>query len=156
MHSHPLPPRASAPLKSALPAEAGRTLCRLSATKIFLTVSRMIFPRARKPFSCGRENTERQSHLLVCPKVGTTPRSVWPSPDKVLYHKANIIASKSYNTQSDYRFVHEELHRAAQRADPSPLPMTGSTLFPPMFIHTSSPTTTTRTVVLRPACQRKL
>ena len=50
---------------------------------------------------CGREDRLKASYSLS--ESGHDTKVSWLT-GKALSHKANIIASKSYNTQSDYRF----------------------------------------------------
>jgi TraM recognition site of TraD and TraG len=71
-------------LRSALPGESWRTLFQTFRTKIFLSLSDDFSARTASDL-CGREDQLKVN-------------------GKALSHKANIVASKSYNTQSDYRF----------------------------------------------------
>ena len=87
-------------LRSALPGESWRTLLQTFRTKIFLSL-RTISPRRQRATSADAKTSSKSA--TASRKAGTTPRSVG-SPARPLSHKANIVASKSYNTQSDYRF----------------------------------------------------
>jgi hypothetical protein len=87
-------------LRSALPAESWRTLLQTFRTKIFLSLSDDFSARTASDF-CGREDQLKVSYSLS--ESGHDTKVSWLT-GKALSHKANIIASKSYNTQSDYRF----------------------------------------------------
>lgn len=87
-------------LRSALPAESWRTLLQTFRTKIFLSLSDDFSARTASDL-CGREDRFKVSYTLS--ESGHDTKVSWLT-GKALSHKANIIASKSYNTQSDYRF----------------------------------------------------
>jgi len=87
-------------LRSALPAESWRTLLQTFRTKIFLSLSDD-FSASTASHLCGREDQLKVSYSLS--ESGHDTKVSWLT-GKALSHKANIIASKSYNTQSDYRF----------------------------------------------------
>jgi hypothetical protein len=87
-------------LKSALPADSWRTLLQTFRTKIFLTLSDD-FSASTASHLCGREDQLKVAYSLS--ESGHDTKVSWLT-GKALSHKANIIASKSYNTQSDYRF----------------------------------------------------
>ena len=87
-------------LRSALPAESWRTLLQTFRTKIFLSLSDDFSARTASDL-CGREDQLKVSYSLS--ESGHDTKVSWLT-GKALSHKANIIASKSYNTQSDYRF----------------------------------------------------
>src|SRR5580658_1956035 len=87
-------------LKSALPGESWRTLLQTFRTKIFLALSDD-FSAHTASVLCGREDQLKVSYSLS--ESGQDTKVSWLT-GKALSHKANLIASKSYNTQSDYRF----------------------------------------------------
>jgi len=87
-------------LRSALPGESWRTLLQTFRTKIFLSLSDD-FSASTASHLCGREDQLKVSYSLS--ESGHDTKVSWLT-GKALSHKANIIASKSYNTQSDYRF----------------------------------------------------
>ncbi len=87
-------------LKSALPGDSWRTLLQTFRTRIFLTLSDD-FSASTASHLCGREDQLKVSYSLS--ESGHDTKVSWLT-GKALSHKANIIASKSYNTQSDYRF----------------------------------------------------
>jgi hypothetical protein len=87
-------------LKSALPADSWRTLLQTFRTKIFLTLSDDFSARTASDL-CGREDKLKVSYSLS--ESGHDTKVSWLT-GKALSHKANIVAAKSYNTQSDYRF----------------------------------------------------
>src|ERR1700731_1022483 len=87
-------------LKSTLPGDSWRTLLQTFRTKIFLTLSDDFSARTASQL-CGREDQLKVSYSLS--ESGHDTKVSWLT-GKALSHKANIIASKSYNTQNDYRF----------------------------------------------------
>jgi TraM recognition site of TraD and TraG len=87
-------------LRSALPGESWRTLLQTFRTKIFLSLSDDFSARTASDL-CGREDRLKVSYSLS--ESGHDTKISWVS-GKALSHKANIVASKSYSTQSDYRF----------------------------------------------------
>ncbi|MGH9739073.1 MAG: TraM recognition domain-containing protein, partial [Candidatus Acidiferrales bacterium] len=87
-------------LKSALPGDSWRTLLQTFRTKIFLALSDDFSARTASEL-CGREDKLKVSYNLS--ESGHDAR-VSLLTGKAVSHKANITASKSYNTQSDYRF----------------------------------------------------
>ncbi len=87
-------------LRSALPGESWRTLLQTFRTKIFLSLSDDFSAKTARDL-CGREDQLKVSYSLS--ESGHDTKVSWLT-GKALSHKANIIASKSYNTQSDYRF----------------------------------------------------
>ena len=87
-------------LRSALPGESWRTLLQTFRTKIFLSLSDDFSARTASDL-CGHEDRLKVSYSLS--ESGHDTKVSWLS-GKALSHKANIIASKSYNTQNDYRF----------------------------------------------------
>lgn len=87
-------------LKSALPGDSWRTLLQTFRTKIFLSLSDDFSAKTASDI-CGREDQLKVSYSLS--ESGHDTKVSWLT-GKALSHKANIITSKSYNTQSDYRF----------------------------------------------------
>jgi len=87
-------------LRSALPPESWRTLLQTFRTKIFLSLSDDFSAKTASDL-CGREDQLKVSYSLS--ESGHDTKVSWLT-GKALSHKANIIASKSYNTQSDFRF----------------------------------------------------
>jgi hypothetical protein len=87
-------------LRSALPGESWRTLFQTFRTKIFLSLSDDFSARTASDL-CGREDQLKVSYSLS--ESGQDSKVSWLS-GKALSHKANLVASKSYNTHSDYRF----------------------------------------------------
>jgi hypothetical protein len=87
-------------LRSALPGESWRTLLQTFRTKIFLTLSDDFSAKTASEL-CGREDRFKVSYNLS--ESGHDAR-VSLVTGKPLSHRANITASKSYSTQSDFRF----------------------------------------------------
>jgi hypothetical protein len=87
-------------LRSALPGESWRTLLQTFRTKIFLSLSDDFSARTASDL-CGREDQLKVSYSLS--ESGQDSKVSWLS-GKALSHKANLVASKSYNTHSDFRF----------------------------------------------------
>jgi len=98
-------------LRSSLPGETWRTLLQTFRTKIFLTLADDFSARTASEL-CGREDRLKVSYNLS--ESGHDAR-VSLFTGNALSHRANITASKSYNTQKDYRFdtkVFTELRNA--------------------------------------------
>lgn len=87
-------------LRSALPGDSWRTLMQTFRTKIFLTLSDDFSAKTASEL-CGREDQLKVSYNLS--ESGHDAR-VSLLTGNALSHKANITASKSYNTQTDFRF----------------------------------------------------
>ena len=87
-------------LRSALPGDSWRTLLQTFRTKIFLSLSDDFSARTASEL-CGKEDRLKVNYNLS--ESGHDAR-VSLLTGNALSHKANITASKSYNTQSDYRF----------------------------------------------------
>src|ERR1700719_4206538 len=87
-------------LRSALPAESWRTLLQTFRTKIFLTLSDDFSAKTASEL-CGREDRLKVSYNL---SESAHDARVSLLTGNALSHRANISASKSYNTQSDFRF----------------------------------------------------
>ncbi len=87
-------------LRSALPGDSWRTLLQTFRTKIFLTLSDDFSAKTASEL-CGREDRLKVSYNLS--ESGHDAR-VSLFTGNTLSHRANITASKSYNSQSDFRF----------------------------------------------------
>jgi TraM recognition site of TraD and TraG len=87
-------------LRSALPGESWRALLQTFRTKIFLSLSDDFSAKTASDL-CGREDRLKISYSLS--ETGHDTKVSWLTGN-ALSHKANLVASKSYNTQSDYRF----------------------------------------------------
>jgi len=87
-------------LRSALPGDSWRTLLQSFRTKIFLTLSDDFSAKSASEL-CGREDRLKVSYNLS--ESGHDAR-VSLLTGNTLSHRANITASKSYNTQTDFRF----------------------------------------------------
>ena len=87
-------------LRSALPGESWRTLLQTFRTKVFLTLADDFSAKTASEL-CGREDRLKVSYNLS--ESGHDAR-VSLLTGNALSHRANITASKSYNTQKDYRF----------------------------------------------------
>jgi hypothetical protein len=87
-------------LRSSLPGDSWRTLLQTFRTKIFLCLSDDFSAKTASEL-CGREDRLKVSFNLA--ESGHDAR-VSVLTGKAVSHRANITASKSYNTHSDYRF----------------------------------------------------
>jgi hypothetical protein len=117
-------------LKSALPGDTWRTLLQTFRTKIFLALSDDFSARTASDL-CGREDRFKVSYNLS--ESGHDAR-VSLLTGKALSHRANITASKSYSTQTDYRFdmkTFMELRNAQAIA----IAYDGSNPHPPTFCY---------------------
>jgi hypothetical protein len=117
-------------LRSTLPGDSWRTLLQTFRTKIFLTLSDDFSAKTASEL-CGREDRLKVSYNLS--ESGHDAR-VSLLTGKALSHKANITASKSYNTQSDFRFdmkTFMELRNAQSVA----IAYDGLNPMPPMFCY---------------------
>ena len=83
-----------------MPGETWRTLLQTFRTKICLALSDDFSARTASEL-CGREDRFKVSYNLS--ESGHNAR-VSLLTGKALSHRSNISASKSYNTQIDYRF----------------------------------------------------
>ncbi len=117
-------------LKSALPADSWRTLLQTFRTKIVLTLSDD-FSATTASQLCGREDQLKVSYSLS--ESGHDTKVSWLT-GKALSHKANIIASKSYNTQNDYRFDMKTFMEL-RNAQSITLAYDGLNPIPPMFCY---------------------
>ena len=87
-------------LRSSLPGDSWRTLLQTFRTKIFLCLSDDFSAKTASEL-CGREDRLKVSYNLS--ESGHDAR-VSLLTGKAVSHRANITASKSYNTQTDFRF----------------------------------------------------
>jgi len=109
-------------LRSALPGDSWRTLLQTFRTKIFLSLSDDFSAKTASEL-CGREDRLKVSYNLS--ESGHDAR-VSLLTGKALSHKANITASKSYNTRVISASTSRRSPNYATRS-PSRLPMTAST-----------------------------
>jgi hypothetical protein len=87
-------------LRSTLPGETWRTLMQTFRTKIFLALSDEFSAKIASEL-CGREDQWKVNYNIS--ESGHDARvSLWTG--KAIAHRANVTTSKSYNTQSDFRF----------------------------------------------------
>jgi len=117
-------------LKSALPGDTWRTLLQTFRTKIFLALSDDFSARTASEL-CGREDQLKVSYNLS--ESGHDAR-VSLLTGKAVSHKANITASKSYNTQSDYRFDMKTFTEL-RNAQSVTIAYDGLNPMPPMFCY---------------------
>jgi hypothetical protein len=87
-------------LRSTLPGDSWRTLLQTFRTKIFLCLSDDFSARTASEL-CGREDRLKVSYNL---SESGHDASVSLLTGKAVSHRANITASKSYNTHTDFRF----------------------------------------------------
>ena len=87
-------------LRSSLPGDSWRSLLQTFRTKIFLCLSDDFSAKTASEL-CGREDRLKVSYNLS--ESGHDAR-VSLLTGKAVSHRANITASKSYNTQTDFRF----------------------------------------------------
>lgn len=87
-------------LRSSLPGDAWRSLLQTFRTKIFLCLSDDFSAKTASEL-CGREDRLKVSYNL---SESGHDASVSLLTGKAVSHRANITASKSYNTQTDFRF----------------------------------------------------
>ncbi len=87
-------------LRSSLPGDSWRTLLQTFRTKIFLCLSDDFSAKTASEL-CGREDRLKVSYNL---SESGHNANVSLLTGKAVSHRANITASKSYNTQTDYRF----------------------------------------------------
>ena len=117
-------------LKSALPGDTWRTLLQTFRTKIFFALSDDFSARTASEL-CGREDKLKVSYNLS--ESGHDAR-VSLLTGKAVSHKANITASKSYNTQSDYRFDMKTFTEL-RNAQSVTITYDGFNPMPPMFCY---------------------
>lgn len=87
-------------LKSSLPGDSWRTLLQTFRTKIFLALSDDYSARTASEL-CGREDTLKVSYNI---SESGHDANVSFFTGKTLSNRANVTTSKSYHTQSDFRF----------------------------------------------------
>jgi hypothetical protein len=117
-------------LRSALPGDSWRTLLQTFRTKIFLSLSDDFSARTASEL-CGKEDQLKVNYNL---SESGHDANVSLLTGNALSHRANITASKSYNTQSDYRFDRKtfmELRNAQAVA----IAYDGLNPMPPMFCY---------------------
>jgi TraM recognition site of TraD and TraG len=117
-------------LRSALPGDSWRTLLQTFRTKIFLSLSDDFSAKTASEL-CGREDRLKVSYNLS--ESGHDAR-VSLLTGKALSHKANITASKSYNTQSDFRFDMKTFMEL-RNAQSVTIAYDGLNPMPPMFCY---------------------
>ena len=137
-------------LRSALPGESWRTLLQTFRTKIFLTLSDD-FSASTASHLCGREDQLKVAYSLS--ESGHDTKVSWLT-GKALSHKANIIASKSYNTQSDYRFDMKTFMEL-RNAQSITVAYDGLNPIPPPVLLLEAVLQRPERVVFRPARERK-
>ncbi len=117
-------------LRSALPGESWRTLLQTFRNKIFLSLSDDFSARTASDL-CGREDQLKVSYSLS--ESGHDTKVSWLT-GKALSHKANIVASKTYNTHSEYRFDMKTFMEL-RNAQSVILAYDGTNPMPPMFCY---------------------
>jgi TraM recognition site of TraD and TraG len=117
-------------LRSALPGDSWRTLLQTFRTKIFLTLSDDFSAKTASEL-CGREDRLKVSYNLS--ESGHDAR-VSLMTGNALSHRANITASKSYNTQSDFRFDMKTFTEL-RNAQSVTIAYDGLNPMPPMFCY---------------------
>ncbi len=117
-------------LKSALPGDSWRTLLQTFRTKIFLALSDDFSARTASEL-CGREDKLKVSYNLS--ESGHDAR-VSLFTGKALSQKSNITASKSYNTQTDFRFDMKTFTEL-RNAQSVTIAYDGTNPMPPMFCY---------------------
>jgi hypothetical protein len=117
-------------LKSALSGDGWRTLLQTFRTKIFLSLSDD-FSAHTASVLCGREDQFKVSYSLS--ESGHDTKVSWLT-GKALSHKANLVASKSYNTQTDYRFD-TKTFTELRNAQSVTIAYDGLNSSPPMFCY---------------------
>jgi hypothetical protein len=117
-------------LKSALSGDSWRTLLQTFRTKIFLALSDD-FSAHTASVLCGREDQLKTSYSLS--ESGHDTKVSWLT-GKALSHKANLVASKSYNTQTDYRFDMKTFAEM-RNAQSITIAYDGLNTSPPMFCY---------------------
>src|ERR1700674_4092411 len=117
-------------LKSALPGDTWRTLLQTFRTKIFMALSDDFSARTASEL-CGREDKLKVSYNLS--ESGHDAR-ISLLTGKALSHKSNITASKSYNTQVDFRFDMKTFTEL-RNAQSVTIAYDGTNPMPPMFCY---------------------
>ena len=117
-------------LRSALPGDSWRTLLQTFRTKIFLSLSDDFSARTASEL-CGREDRLKVNYNFS--ESGHDARVSLLS-GKSLSHRANVTASKSYNTQNDYRFDMKTFTQL-RNAQSVTIAYDGLNPLPPMFCY---------------------
>jgi len=117
-------------LKSVLPGETWRTLLQTFRTKIFLALSDDFSARTASEL-CGREDKLKVSYNIS--ESGHDAR-VSLLTGKAIAHRANVTASKSYNTQTDFRFDMKTFTEL-KNAQSITIAYDGLNPMPPMFCY---------------------
>jgi TraM recognition site of TraD and TraG len=117
-------------LRSALPGDSWRTLLQTFRTKIFLSLSDDFSAKTASEL-CGREDQLKVSYNLS--ESGHDAR-VSLLTGKALSHRANITASKSYNTHTDFRFDMKTFTEL-RNAQSVTIAYDGLNPLPPMFCY---------------------
>ncbi len=117
-------------LRSALPGDSWRTLLQTFRTKIFLSLSDDFSAKTASEL-CGREDRLKVSYNLS--ESGHDAR-VSLLTGKALSHRANITASKSYNTHTDFRFDMKTFTEL-RNAQSVTIAYDGLNPMPPMFCY---------------------
>jgi hypothetical protein len=117
-------------LKSSLPGDTWRSLLQTFRTKIFLALSDDFSAQTASEL-CGKEDRLKVSYNFS--ESGHDARVSFLS-GKAISNRANVTASKSYNTRTDYRFdmkTFTELKNAQSIA----IAYDGLNPMPPMFCY---------------------
>jgi len=117
-------------LRSVLPGESWRTLLQTFRTKVFLALSDNFSAKTASEL-CGREDKLKVNYSLS--ESGHDAR-VSLLTGKSLSHRANITASKSYNTHSDFRFDMKTFTEL-RNAQSVTIAYDGCNPMPPMFCY---------------------
>jgi hypothetical protein len=117
-------------LRSALPGDSWRTLVQTFRTKIFLSLSDDFSAKTASEL-CGREDRLKVSYNLS--ESGHDAR-VSLLTGNAISHRANITASKSYNTRSDFRFDMKTFTEL-RNAQSVTIAYDGLNPMPPMFCY---------------------
>ena len=124
------PPKASVLSSPLCPVKLGAHFLQTFRTKIFLALSDDFSARTASEL-CGREDKLKVSYNLS--ESGHDAR-VSLLTGKALSHKSNITASKSYNTQVDFRFDMKTFTEL-RNAQSVTIAYDGTNPMPPMFCY---------------------
>jgi hypothetical protein len=117
-------------LRDVLPGESWRTVLQSFRTKIFLTQTDDFSAETASKL-CGKEDQWKVNYNIA--ESGHDARiSLWTG--RAIAHKANVTTSKSYNTQSDYRFDMKTFTEL-KNAQSVVLAYDGFNPLPPMFCY---------------------
>ncbi len=117
-------------LRSSLPGESWRTLLQTFRTKIFLALSDDFSARTASEL-CGKEDTLKLSYNI---SESGHDANVSFFTGKSLSNRANVTTSKSYNTQSDFRFDMKTFTEL-RNAQSVTIAYDGLNPLPPMFCY---------------------